>query len=634
MRLVRAIWRFLVGLKDALALLLLILFFGALYALLAASPNPTIASGGALYLKFAGGIAEQPAEAQPLDFLSAGGAPAVGQTRLRDLVRALGAAAGDARVKAVTLDLDGFTGGGQTAIADVGRALDGVRATGKPVLAFATAYADDSYQLAAHASEVWMDPLGFVEPSGPGGSQLYYKGLMDKLGITAKVYRVGRFKSAVEPYTRNDQSPEARAADQALVDALWRDWRADVSRARPRARLAPYLAAIASGAIPNGSFAEQAAAAGLVDRIGDRVAFGQRVAALVGASDKKVPGDFRAIPLADYVDATPEKTGGDAIGVVTIAGMIVDGKAPAGTAGGDTIAGLLLKALAEKDLKALVVRVDSPGGSVSGSDRIRGAIMAAKRRGLPIVVSMGSVAASGGYWVSTPADLIFAEPSTITGSIGVFGLFPTFAGSLAKLGLGADGVRATPLSGEPDVLEGTTPRIDALMQAGVNQTYARFTGLVAAARHLPIQRVDQIAQGRVWDGGAARALGLVDRFGTLDDAIAEAARRARLDPARVHPVFIERQPSAALRFLRQALSRGSGDDSAGDAAGAGRGADPYALLAARPDALLDQAMADAREILAGPSIQARCLACPSAAPPPHARSATLATLLLARLGLR
>ena len=371
-----------------------------------------------------------------------------------------------------------------------------------------------------------------------------------------------------------------------------------------------------------------------MDKLGDRVAFGQRVASLVGASDKKVPGDFRAIPLADYVEATPERIGGDPIGVVTIAGMIVDGSAPAGTAGGDTIANLLLKALAGKNLKALVVRVDSPGGSVSGSDRIRGAILEAKRRGLPIVVSMGSVAASGGYWVSTPADMIFAQPSTITGSIGVFGLFPTFEGSLAKLGLGADGVRATPLSGEPDVLKGTTPQVDALMQAGVNQTYARFTGLVAQARHLPIQRVDEIAQGHVWEGGTARQLGLVDRFGTLDDAIAEAARRAKLDPAKVHPVFIERQPSATLRFLRDALSRGTGsDDNAGDDAGIGRG-DPYAMIAARPDTLLAQAMEDARTILAGPSIQARCLSCPSVAPPPRQRSATLATLLLARLGLR
>ena len=386
--------------------------------LISSTPNPKIADGGALYLKFSGSIVEQPADTQPSDFLSAGGAPAASQTRLRDVIRALQAAAGDSRVKAVAMDLDGFTGGGQAAIAEVGVALDGVRAAGKPVLAFATGYDDDSYQLAAHASEIWLDPLGTVLPVGPGRSQLYYKGLLDKLGIEAKVYRVGAFKSAVEPFTRNDQSPEARAANQALADALWRDWQADVAKARPKAQVAAYVGSL-SGGTPPADFAKGAQAAGLVDKIGDRVDFGKRVASIVGQDEKKAPGDFRTIALDAWIDANKPATGGAAIGVVTIAGDIVDGRAPPGSAGGDTIANLLLKALAEKDLKALVVRIDSPGGSVTGSARISDAILEAKRRGLPVVASMGSVAASGGYWVSTAADHVLAEPSTVTGSIGV-----------------------------------------------------------------------------------------------------------------------------------------------------------------------------------------------------------------------
>ena len=255
-----------VGIKDALVLLLLLLFFGALYLALSASPNPAVASSGALLLDFRGSLVEQPAEGDPLNFLS-GDSGRVTQYRLRDLVRAIDAAVADSHVKAVVLDLDAFTGGGQAAIATAGEALDRMRRAGKPVLAFATGYTDDSYQLASHASEIWVDPLGAVLIAGPGGSRLYYKGLLDKLGVTARVYKVGQFKSAVEPYTRADQSPAARAANQALADALWQSWRQEVGVARPKAQLADYVGRIElAGGLPGKSFAESALAAGLADR--------------------------------------------------------------------------------------------------------------------------------------------------------------------------------------------------------------------------------------------------------------------------------------------------------------------------------------------------------------------------------
>ena len=622
MRFVRFVWRLLVGIKDALVLLAMLLFFAGVYLALSSSPNPKVASSGALLLDFRGSLVEQPADADPLGFLS-GDAARVTQYRLRDLVRAIDAAASDGSVKAVVLDLDAFAGGGQAAIATAGAALDKVRRAGKPVLAFATGYTDDSYQLASHASEIWVDPLGAVLLAGPGGSRLYYKGLLDKLGVTARVYKVGEFKSAVEPYIRADQSPAARQANQALADALWQSWRDEVGAARPKAQLADYVGRIElAGGLPGKSFAESALAAGLADHIGDRAAFGRRVAALAGDHARRIDGDFARIPFDNYLAAHPARSGGGAIGVVTVAGDIVDGIAPPGTAGGETIARLVLDALAEKDLKALVVRIDSPGGSVTGSDRIRSAIMQAKARGLPVVVSMGSVAASGGYWVATAGDRILAEPSTITGSIGVFGILPTFEGALAKLGLSADGVATTPLSGQPDVLKGTSPQIDRLLQAGVEQIYARFLGLVSAARHLPVARVNQIGQGRVWAGGAARQLGLVDAFGGLDDAIAEAARRAGLDPASVHPVYIEREPSFRLKLLRD-LFGGSGgnDDSARD---------PFSRIAARPEALVAAAVAEARKIARGPAIQVRCLECP--ATPPSDGDRRRATTLLARIG--
>lgn len=623
MRFLRAFWRFLVGVKDLLALVLLLAVFAALFVGLATG-GPKIATGGALVLNLKGGLAEQPAEARPLDLVDETGGAAVQQLRLRDVVRTVRLAAGDARVKAVVLDLDGFTGGGQAAISELGRALDAVRAAGKPVLARATGYDDSSYLLAAHASEVWLDPLGAVLATGPGGSTLYYKGLLDKLGVEAHIYRVGKFKSAVEPFIRTDASPEARAMNQALIGGLWAQWQAEVARARPKAQVAPYVAALAAGQVPNATLAETAQARGLVDRLGDRLAFGRRVAALVGPDADSGPGGFKSIALDAWIEANPASTSGDAIGVVTVAGDIVDGKAPLGTAGGDSIADALDRAIARENLKALVVRVDSPGGSVTGADRIRSAILAAKAKGMPVVVSMGSVAASGGYWVSTPADAILAEPDTITGSIGVFGIIPTFQNTIAKAGLSADGVRATPLAGQPDLLRGTTPEVDALIQAGVEQTYARFLGLVSAARHLPVPQIDAIAQGRVWLGTDAKRLGLVDRFGGLSDAVAEAARRAHLDPARTHAVYVERPTSLRLRLLRMLTSDGGSADAT-------LSHDVMAGLRASPQLLLAQAVGDARRIVTGPTIQARCLACGVAAPPAPADVRT-ARALLARAG--
>ncbi|WP_454886998.1 signal peptide peptidase SppA [Sphingomonas oryzagri] len=609
-RFLKGLWKFLVGVKDALALLVLLLFFGLIFAGLSGGKDKIPSGGAALLLDLHGSLAEQPADVSATDLISGGGGSDIDQYRLRDVIRAVNAAADDDRVKAVVLDLDGFTGGGQAAISQVGDALDGVRAKGKPVLAFAVAYDDASYLLASHASEVWMDPMGSVLTAGPGGSQLYYKGLLDKLGVTAHIYRVGKYKSYVEPYTRTEASPEAKEENKALIDALWGRWQGEVAKARPKARFADYLAQITSGQLPNTTLAQNAAAYGLVDQLGDRIAFGQRVAKIVGTPDKAAPGTYKAIQLADWVQANPVDTSGAAIGVLTVAGDIVDGKAPSGTAGGTSLADALGKAVAKGDLKALVVRVDSPGGSVTASDRIRSAILAAKAKGLPVVISMGNVAASGGYWVSTAGDVIFADPDTITGSIGVFGIIPTFEGSLSKVGLSADGVGATPLSGQPDVLRGTTPVVDNLIQAGINQTYARFTGIVAQARRMPVEKVDEIAQGRVWDGVTAKKIGLVDRFGDLDDAIDEAARRAKLDPDKVHPVYIEREASAFVRFIRMLTGSSSSSDD-GTAA-----VDPFGALTRKPDLTLARALGDARRVLTGPAVQVRCLSCGGEPPSP------------------
>ena len=562
MAFVKGAWRILVAIKDGLVLLFLLLFFGALYAALSYSPKPAKSvSSGALLLDLDGTVVEQPAEISPTALLS-GSAPEAKEYRLSDIVAALEAAKGDAKVKAVVLNLDGFLGGGQVAMTRIGAALDAVRAAKKPVLAYATLYTDDSYQLAAHASEVWSDPLGGVAILGRGGSNLYYKGLIDKLGVNTHVYRVGTYKSFVEPFTRSEQSPEARQANQALADALWQNWQDDVQKARPRARIAAYAGDPAAAArAANGDIAKAALAAGLVDKLGDESAFGEHVAEIAGDATGDKAGSFAAIDLRAYVKARAPANDGQ-IGVLTVAGDIVDGEAGPGTAGGDTISDLLLTALDQRNLKALVVRVDSPGGSVMASERIRSAIMQAKEDGLPVVVSMGNVAASGGYWVSTPGDVIFAEPETITGSIGVFGILPSFEGTLAKMGITTDGVRTTPLSGQPDIAGGTTPEFDQIMQLGVEDIYRRFVGLVARARNKTPQQIDAIAQGRVWDGGTARQIGLVDRFGGLEDAIAEAARRAKLDPAKARAYRIEKAPDPWTEWLEALAERESDDATA------------------------------------------------------------------------
>ena len=624
LKIVRGAWRLLVGIKDALVLALMLIFFGGLFAALSSRPNAAAVRDGALVIDLAGTLTEQPAPPN----LNFGGGQGPREYRLRDVVRLIDAARDDARVKAIVLDLDGFLGGYPAALNDVGAALARARAK-KPVLAYATGYGDQAYRLAANASEIWMNPMGGALFEGPGGSRLYYKGLIDKLGVNVHVYRVGKFKSFVEPYVRAEASPEAREADKALLGAIAEDWHQTIARARPKAQVAELLAKPAELVSANGGdIAQLDMKLGVVDKLGDRAAFDERVAQIAGAAAKKSSRyGFAAIRYDDYLDAKPLPSSGDAIGVVTIAGDIVDGKADAGTAGGDTIARAVREGLARGKLKALVVRIDSPGGSALASETIRQAILQAKAQKLPVIVSMGSIAASGGYWVATAGDMIFAEPNTITGSIGIFGIVPTFEKSLAKLGITADGVRTSALSGQPDVYAGTSPEIDAILQAGIDHGYRQFIGRVAQARHKTPEQVDAIAQGRVWDGGTARQIGLVDKFGGLDDAIAEAARRAKLDPKAVHAEYLEKGPDRLQAFLANVLRDNGDDEQQG-------GSDAFSRIAAERRALFARALGDVKRLATGAAIQARCLECEGLGPArARAEDTTLLSLFLARAGL-
>ena len=601
MRFAGKVWRLLVGVKDGLVLLFMLLFFGMLFVILTTRPSPAQVREGALLLEIDGVVVEERSRIDPLQALLSSQAP-VGEYQARDIVRALDAAAGDERIDAVVLDLERFLGAGQVHLQDIGEAMDRVRAANKPVLTYATAYADDGVFLAAHASEVWMNPLGGAVVAGPGGHRLYYKGLIDRLNVNARVYRVGTYKSAVEPYTQTGMSEPARENARALYGALWEEWQANVKKARPAVDLDLITQSPAEWVeAAQGDLAQASLDAGLVDKLGNRDAFNARVVELVG-TDKwsKLPNAFPATEYDAWLKDNPLPSDGKPIGIVTIAGEIVDGEAGPGTAGGTRIADLLDAAL-DRDFAGLVVRVDSPGGSVLASEAIRDAILRHKARGVPVAVSMANVAASGGYWVSTPADRIFAEPDTITGSIGIFAVLPTFEQAAASIGVTSDGVRTGPLSGQPDLVGGLTPEVDRILQASIEDGYRDFLTRVSQARNMTLDQADEVGQGRVWDGGTARQLQLVDEYGGLEEALAWVAGQAELAGGEWHAAYLGTPPSTTDTLLRQWLV---GEEDA-------QGRDVFALFARKETEALNRVISDAGRLLGTRGAQAYCLACPA-----------------------
>lgn len=612
MRFAGMIWRLLVGVKDALALLFLLLFFMALYALMSIRPAPHMVREGALLLKLDGAVVEEISPIDPLNTLLSSAVPTT-EYAARDVVRAIDAAAADKRIKVIALDLSTFLGGGQVHLSDISEALARFRAAEKPVIAYAVAYSDDALKLAAQADEVWVDPLGGAALTGPGGSQLFYAGLLDRLGITANVFRVGTYKSAVEPYMMSSMSPESKENAQALYGSLWAEWQAQVQKARPQANIDLVTSDVAGWlAASQGDVARATLAAGLADKMGTQVQWGERIAALAGKSSwDKAPGSFAATELSQWIGATAAADASsrksNAVGVITIAGEISDGDAGPGSAGAERIVRVLDEAL-DDGLKALVIRVDSPGGTVTGSEAIRRAVERHRAAGIPVAVSFGNVAASGGYWIATSGQRIFAEPETITGSIGIFGVLPSFEGALTKLGVGVDGVQTTPLSGQPDFVGGLTPEAKAVLQASVDSGYQRFLSLVAKSRGMTVERADQVGQGRVWDGGTARQLGLVDEFGGLEEATAWAAKQAKLADDTWSPVYLGADAGLYPAYIRKFLPKS-------DTVTVGR--DVFSLLAARETDIAARVVADLRGLLKVGGVQARCMECP-AVPSPSA----------------
>ncbi len=461
------------------------------------------------------------------------------QTRLRDVVAAIERAKNDNRIKALVLETDRMDGGGflggaaLSDLQDIGHAIEDFKSTGKPVFALGDSYTQSQYYLASMANTVFIHPQGMVFLHGYGIYQPYFKQGLDKLGVDVNIFRVGKYKSAVEPFMLNGMSADAREDWGRVVGVLWDAYQHDVTAAR---KLKPdalnnYINQVGTSlAAVNGDTAKLALKSGLVDKIATEDQMEAAVTKVVGESDHS----FRQIGFLDYLQATKDERrhplDGNAVGIIVAAGDILDGNQPSGTIGGDSTSNLIREARFDDSIKGVVLRVDSPGGSAFASDLILREVELTKEAGKPVIISMGSVAASGGYWISMAGDQIYANPTTLTGSIGIFGMFPTFQKTMAKIGVHTDGVGTTPLSDALDITRPMSPLMQKIFQLDIDNGYQQFITKVAHNRHLSVTKVNDIGQGRVWSGLEAKKLGLIDKFGNLQDAVAEAAKLAKLGP--------------------------------------------------------------------------------------------------------
>lgn len=454
---------------------------------------------------------------------------------LKDLLDAIRKAKDDPRIQVLVLDSDQLGTVGMSKLLDLKTALADFRKSGKKIIAAGDNFDQNGYFLAAQADEVYLHPMGMVLLEGFGRYAMFYKEGLDKLEVEVHVFRVGEYKSAVEPFLRDNMSDEAKQANLEFLGDLWNTWLKEAAAGRKMkvADLQGYIDGFKDRLAENGGqTAQMSLKSRLVDKLANRDEVRDRLVQLVGEDEEK--HTFNQIGFEDYLDSVGgDRTGADAKGnlvaVVVAKGEIFDGSQPPGAIGGDSTAALIRDARLNKDVKAVVLRVDSPGGSAFASEVIRRECALTRKAGKPVVVSMGTLAASGGYWISTASDEIFASPATITGSIGIFGMFPTYDKPLAKyLGVHVDGVGTTPLAGAMRPDRPFNPMVGEVIQQIINRGYDDFLTRVAEARKMDKAAVDKIARGRVWSGEDALRLGLVDKLGGLPDAIAAAAVRAKL----------------------------------------------------------------------------------------------------------
>ncbi|MBB87480.1 MAG: signal peptide peptidase SppA [Xanthomonadales bacterium] len=526
-----AIWTLFSVIYKLVVILSVLIVVGLIYMGMKGGAPVTVQDNVALVWHPAGMVVEQNDRDPTEQFFSelAGDGPM--QTELRDLTDALEYARDDSRIRMAVLWLDALAYAGPAQLEELRVAINRFKESGKRVVAYAPAYTQRAYYLASQADEVLMDPMGMVFLEGYAVYSNYYPGLLDKLGINMHVFQAGEYKSAVEPFQRSDMSDAAREANRAWLDTLWGKYVGDVAAGR----------GISTEAVNNyveqfvdrldeaeGDPAQVALASELIDELMPLQAVRERIGSTVGMADEHE--SFRQIDFRRYLKAVRKNpSSSQQVAVVTVQGSIVPGESSEGTAGGDTVSDLLLDARDDDNVAAVVLRVDSPGGGIYPSEQIRRAVLQVQEAGKPVVVSMSTLAASGGYWISAPADRIFAHDTTITGSIGVFGIFPTFENTLEKIGVTTDGVGTTPLAGAVRADRPLSETVHRLIELIISKDYQQFVGYVADGRDMERERVHEIAQGRVWSGLDAAQLGLVDEIGGFEQAVTAAAQAAGLD---------------------------------------------------------------------------------------------------------
>lgn len=567
-RIFSSIWRVLTFTRSVvLNLVFFILLFSFIGIILSSGEEQVpVPEKTALVLNLVGDVVEQKREVDPMEaFLS----EAMEQqddkpeVLLTDIIDVIGKAKKDDRVEILVLQLQGLNKAGLTKLQDIAAALEDFKSSGKQIIALGDQFSQDQYYLASTANDIWLNPQGFMLLDGYGRYKMYFKSALEKLAINQHIFRVGTFKSAVEPFIRDDMSEAAKKANKLWLADLWMQYKEDVAARRGFGvdnfdESIDSLVAKFSAA--DSSFAQYALKNNWVDQLKSRQEMRSELIELVGANKK---GDsYNHIGYKDYIAATSSAIeesaelalSSDKVAIIVAKGNILDGTQKPGTIGGDSTAKLLRKARNNDDVKAVVLRVDSPGGSAYASEIIRQEVELLKQAGKPVVASMGTYAASGGYWISAPADKIYAAPSTITGSIGIFGMMMTFEDSLSKMGIYTDGVGTTDIAGFGPT-QALTPGMANLFQLSINRGYQEFIQLVATNRDMTLEEVDAIAQGRVWSGKKAKELGLVDELGNLTDAVVAAATLAKLE--QYDTLLIEKEQSSRNKIMQQLLGQSS-----------------------------------------------------------------------------
>ncbi len=562
-----ALWRALTFTRSLVVnLVFFVLLFTLIGVITSGEQQIEVPEKTALVLNLVGDVVEQKREVDPMDaFLT----EALEQQEdtpevlLTDIIDVIEKAKNDDRVEILVLQLQGLNGAGLSKLQDIALALEDFKTSGKQIIALGDQFSQDQYYLASTANDIWLNPQGFMLLDGYGRYKMYYKSALDKLEINQHIFRVGTFKSAVEPYIRDNMSEAAKEANKLWLADLWQQYKEDVAERRGfdannfDENIDTLLTKFSES---GGSFAKYALANKWVDQLKTRQEMRSELIDMVG--ENKKGNSYSHIGYKDYIAATEspleasELTNSieDKVAIIVAKGTILDGTQKPGTIGGDSTAKLLRKARNNDNVKAVVLRVDSPGGSAYASEIIRQEVELLKEAGKPVIASMGTYAASGGYWISAPADKIYAAPSSITGSIGIYGMMMTFEKSLSKLGIHTDGVGTTDISGFGPT-QPLTPGMAQLFQLTIDKGYQEFIQLVATNRKMTLEQVDAIAQGRVWSGKKAKELGLVDELGNLTDAIIAAANLAKLE--QYDTLLIEKEQSSRSKMLQQLLGSSS-----------------------------------------------------------------------------